>query len=326
MKILRTTVVRLAAAIAFALLVTVYLSVPQPALAQGGITITKAADRMSVSPGDVVTYTITVRNTGSSRSVTVWDQIPFAVEYVDGSATGGATYSSGPPAQVTWSGTIDTDETVVFTFQVFVVEPETVGPLCFTNQAHSDEASSNIVEVCSGRPPPDGDEDTWPEPVLRKRVEPTQALPGEQVVFTIDVTNEGEEAAVGVVVTDEVPEYLEILGVTATQGAVHVEGQTVWVEVGTIGPGFWVEIVIITRVRDDVPRPHEMENVATMRAHNTRDRETSPILITVPADGMPTTGGDAWIVWLVCIAAFSVLTAWVVWENYREPPEGQTTN
>jgi uncharacterized repeat protein (TIGR01451 family) len=260
-------------------------------VAQGGITIDKVADRMTVSPGDVVTYTITIRNTGSSRSITVRDQIPFGVEYVDGSATGGATYSSGPPAQVTWSGTIDTGQTVVFTFQVLVVEPETLGPVCFPNQAYSDEARSNIVEVCSRRPPPDGDEDTWPEPVIRKRVEPTAALPGEEVVFTIEATNEGQEALVGVVIVDEVPEYLEILEVTTTQGTVHVEGQTVWVEVGTIGPGFLVEIVIRTRVRDDVPRPHEIENVAVMRSYNSHDRETSLVVITVPIERLPPAGG-----------------------------------
>jgi uncharacterized repeat protein (TIGR01451 family) len=170
--------------------------------------------------------------------------------------------------------------------------------------------------------PPPGDDGDTPEPVIRKRGEPTVVLPGEEVVFTIEATNEGQEAVVGAVVIDEIPEYLEVLEVTTTQGTVHVEGQTVWVEVGTIGPGFVVEIVIRTRVRDDVPRPHVMENVAVMKSHNSRDVQTPPVVIRVPADGMPTTGGDAGVVWLVCVAAFLMLTAWVVWEDRRDPGRG----
>ena len=169
-------------------------------------------------------------------------------------------------------------------------------------------------------PTPEDDEDSHPEPILRKRAEPNEALPGEQVVITIEATNEGRAAVVGVVIVDDVPQYLEILSVTATQGAVHIEGQKVWVEVGVIGPEFWVEIVVLTRVREDVPMPYEMENLAYMFSHNSRDRQTPPVLISVPGVGLPPTGGGSWMVWVVCTAAFLALGAWGAWENYRDRP------
>jgi hypothetical protein len=79
-----------------------------------------------------------------------------------------------------------------------------------------------------------------------------------------------------------------------------------------------VEIVIRTRVRDDVPRPHVMENVAVMKSDNCRDVQTPPVVIRVPADTLPETGGGPWVIVLACIAAFSVLAGWVVWEDCRE--------
>jgi len=99
-----------------------------------------------------------------------------------------------------------------------------------------------------------------PDLVIIKRGQPTQALPGEEVTFTLEVTNRGNAAAVDVVVTDEISPYLEILEVTTTQGTVTIEGQRITVYVGVVGPGFVVEIVIRTRVREDVPLPSTIEN------------------------------------------------------------------
>jgi uncharacterized repeat protein (TIGR01451 family) len=99
-----------------------------------------------------------------------------------------------------------------------------------------------------------------PDLVIIKRGQPTKALPGEEVTFTLEVTNRGNAAAVDVVVTDEISPYLEILEVTTTQGTVTIEGQRITVYVGVVGPGFVVEIVIRTRVREDVPLPSTIEN------------------------------------------------------------------
>jgi uncharacterized repeat protein (TIGR01451 family) len=116
-----------------------------------------------------------------------------------------------------------------------------------------------------------------PDLVITKRGEPTQARPGEEVTFTLEVTNRGQAAAVDVVVTDDISPYLEILEVTTTQGTVTIEGQRITVHVGVVGPGFVVEIFIRTRVREDVPLPSTIEN--------------PPVIIDVPL--LPPTGEGA---------------------------------
>jgi uncharacterized repeat protein (TIGR01451 family)/LPXTG-motif cell wall-anchored protein len=135
------------------------------------------------------------------------------------------------------------------------------------------------------------------DPVITKRGEPAEALPGEEVVFTIEVTNQGQNAAVGVLVTDELPEYLEIVEATTTQGTVRVEGQVVYVEVGVVGPEFLVVIVIRTRVRPDAPIPLELQNVAVLHSPNGGNRTSPPVVITIPDEVLlPQTGGTtvAW--------------------------------
>ena len=135
-----------------------------------------------------------------------------------------------------------------------------------------------------------------PDLAIAKRGEPPEVSPGEEVTFTLEVTNRGTESAVGVVVTDEVSEYLEILEVTTTQGAVTVDGQKVTVDVGVVGPGFTVEIVIRTRVREDAPAPLEMENVALLTSPNGGDRISQTVTIKVPRL-LPVTGKlpPAWL-------------------------------
>jgi len=128
-----------------------------------------------------------------------------------------------------------------------------------------------------------------PDLAIAKRGEPPEVSPGEEVAFTIEVTNRGAESAVGVVVTDEVSEYLEILEVTTTQGSVTIDGQKVTVDVGVVGPDFTVEIVIRARVREDAPAPLEMENVALLTSPNGGDRISQTVTIKVPRL-LPVTG------------------------------------
>ena len=128
------------------------------------------------------------------------------------------------------------------------------------------------------------------DPAIVKWGDPEEALPGEEVTFTIQATNKGKRAAVGVVIVDVLSEYLEILEVTTTQGTVTVEGQKVTIDVGVIGPGFVVEAVIRTRVRMDTPTPLEIENLAVLKSPNSGERISPPAIISILPPVLPKTG------------------------------------
>jgi uncharacterized repeat protein (TIGR01451 family) len=157
--------------------------------------------------------------------------------------------------------------------------------------------------------------------VIVKLVDPEEALPGEQVDYTIQVTNRGTVAAVGVVVTDEVSEYLDILDVETTQGTVQVTGQLVVVDVGTVGPDFVVEIVIRTRVRSDTPAPLEIDNLAILTAANAGERRAQATL-TVPDLRLPVTGrlNGSQVGFLVILGALLMVIGLAVWESRKSMP------
>jgi uncharacterized repeat protein (TIGR01451 family) len=126
-------------------------------------------------------------------------------------------------------------------------------------------------------------------PVITKRAVPELARPGDEVTFTIEVSNRGRAAAVDAWVIDTVPAYLEILEVAvhpSDQGreVTPRRGQRVVVDVGTLGQGFPVTIVLRTRVRQDAPPEVCVENLAEFRAPNCPDRSAA-IICTLPESG-----------------------------------------
>jgi uncharacterized repeat protein (TIGR01451 family) len=158
------------------------------------------------------------------------------------------------------------------------------------------------------------------DPAIVKLVDPKEALPNEQVDFTIQVTNKGTVAAIGVVVTDEVSEYLEILDVETTQGTIQVTGQLVVVDVGVIGPDFVVDIVIRTRVRSDTPAPLEIENIAILTSHNGGEHRASGTLeipaMQLPVTGQPAGSGGGMLAVVVALIAVIGLS---IWESRKSP-------
>jgi uncharacterized repeat protein (TIGR01451 family) len=82
---------------------------------------------LTVSPGDTLTFTTVMRNTGSADAVGVslQDSIPAQATYVPGSVTGGATYNAAQD-RIEWSGTIPVGGSTTVTFQV-TADPTTNG-------------------------------------------------------------------------------------------------------------------------------------------------------------------------------------------------------
>jgi len=109
-----------------------------------------------------------------------------------------------------------------------------------------------------------------PQPVLEMWAEPSIARPEDEVIFTVEVTNGGEIAFTDAVVTVEIPSYLEFVESTSSQGEwllaiLEPEGPLyLKVSVGTLGPGFLVNILIHTRVGRDTPAPLSLEIVARL--------------------------------------------------------------
>jgi uncharacterized repeat protein (TIGR01451 family) len=85
---------------------------------------TKEVDKSEALPGEVLTYTLTLRNAGTADAmdVAVVDPIPSDTVYQPGSTTGGAIYDQATN-RILWSGAVPSGEQVSFSFAVRTVPP-----------------------------------------------------------------------------------------------------------------------------------------------------------------------------------------------------------
>jgi uncharacterized repeat protein (TIGR01451 family) len=186
-------------------------------------------------PGDVLTYTVFLRNTGPSAAANaiLTDVLPANTSYMDNSATGGATYSSTLNA-VLWGGSLPAGDAVTVTYQAKVV-----GPLA------NNTAITNTAQV------DDGYGKTWWTNVATTTINTADLSPsskiasssivnaGQVVTFTILVRNVGYVAA-GATMVDVLPAGLTLTGtptVVSGPGTVVFAGNTVtWT--GTLDAAF----------------------------------------------------------------------------------------
>src|SRR5207302_11477315 len=128
------------------------------------IRVTKASDPTSgtagdpapVSPGDDITYTLSVHNDGlaDATGVPVSDGVPDGTEYVQGSADAtGGTFDSGSNT-VSWKVDVQAGGSVDVSFKVHVVETDVNGTLIdntgtFTNtHTSSDDCIDPATDQC----------------------------------------------------------------------------------------------------------------------------------------------------------------------------------
>ncbi|MBF4636300.1 DUF11 domain-containing protein [Agreia pratensis] len=157
------------------------------------VVFTKTADRTEVVPGDTITYTITVQNTGQADYTTA-DPASFTDDLsavlddatYNNDATSGATYAA---PTLSWSGPVAVGETVTVTYSVTVNNPVS-GDSKLTNAVESPTGGSNCEPgsndpACIAEVP--GRSYT-----VAKSSSTVEANPGDTVTYSVTVTNTGQ--------------------------------------------------------------------------------------------------------------------------------------
>lgn len=112
------------------------------------------------------------------------------------------------------------------------------------------------------------------DPLIIKTVDRVEACAEDLLEFTITVTNQGAVTAKDIIVTDTLPDFLDIIEVTTTRGVVEVAGQTVIVSIGSVAPGEVITIHIRARV-DELTQPQASRNSATLTTSSSGDDPTN---------------------------------------------------
>ena len=183
---------------------------PEPLI---DLELEKTVDNSTPDVGSNVVFTITVVNQGPSTAtgVVVNDQLPSGFTYVGSNGN----YN---PATGDWViGTLEEGQTVSLN-----IVAQVLADGVYNNCAEVIAANENDIDSTPGNGvdtdgdgetnDDDGDEDDGdcepvePNPIidleLEKSVNQTGAYPGDQIVFTVEVNNNGPSNATGVVVND----------------------------------------------------------------------------------------------------------------------------
>jgi uncharacterized repeat protein (TIGR01451 family) len=189
---------------------------------------------VAASPGDTLTYTIGVSNVGlrGATGVVATDVIPANTTFVN--ASGGGTESGGV---VTWAiGSLGILGSVTRTLTVTVNNVASAGAAILLNTASAtDDGTHGADAIPLDNTSVDADVLlAQPDLKVTKSDALTTVSPGDTMTYTLTVTNNGNQDATGVLLTDVIP--LDSDFVSASAGGNLLLGIVTW-NIGALAGG-----------------------------------------------------------------------------------------
>ncbi len=239
------------------------------------LAITKTAQAATVAPGGTISWTITVHNNGPgiSSGFTVTDPIPSQVANAT-SPTAGCAITGIPAVLRCVHGPLAVGADDVIT--VTAAAPNTFA----TNIPNTATVTANDLDDNSLNDSATAATRTFGQAdlSLAKTADPTTAVPGELVTYTLEVTNNGPTIATDVSVSDPLPPNTTF--VSASPGCTHAAG-VVTCTIPTIVNGGVAPFEVLVSVASSVTG--SLTNTATVSASSTDpDLSDNDSQVTVP--------------------------------------------
>ena len=237
------------------------------------LSVTKSDSPDPVDEGDSLSYTVIVTNNGfdSATGVTLMDTLPKGVTFVSATPSQGSCSGSSTVTCALGSLAVSGNATVTI-----VVTPTEAGTLI------------NAASVLCSIADPDDTNNTattsttvnTPQPIgadlsLGKTDSPDPVLAGNNLTYTIPVTNNGPDPATGVVVTDTLAAEVTFVSATPSQGSCSESSGTVTCNLDDLANGGSATVTIVVTpvagcalnntasVASDLPDPNLDNNSAT---------------------------------------------------------------
>ena len=237
----------------------------------------KAASRNVLAPGEVLTYTIHLHNSGTGDAVaSVNDPVPGAMTLIPDSIAGGGVYDAGTNAIAWHAVTVTTGSDVSLSFAVTATMNVTM-PMHVTNTATISTANQLLDRSATVTlmPPPPPQSSLYPS---YKSASEHVLLSGEAVTYTIKLINVGAISATANV-SDPVPTAMDYVPGSATGGGAYDPGTRTltWSNV-TVPANGHVALSFVTTATV-VTSPTFVINTATITSDNVTFQRSVPVVI-----------------------------------------------
>lgn len=199
------------------------------------LEIIKTVSNATPNYGDTVTWSITVINHGpdNATDVSVVEKLPYGLIYIIDDSNGKYNYTTG-----VWTigdlANNNASVTLIITTQINVTNAN-ITNIAVVNSTVYDPNETNNEDNETITVPPVADVE------ITKLVSNPTPKYGDEITWTIRVTNNGPDTAVNVQVTDIIPQGLELVGQYENYA------NNVWT-IGNLTSGASKELVITTKV------------------------------------------------------------------------------
>ena len=205
---------------------------------QADLVVTKTVDNATPNVGDTITFTVTVNNNGpnSATNVQVNDLLPTGLVYIANTASQGNYFSTTG----TWTvGNVNNGDQATLTILARVANPAAKTNTATATADQFDPNSANNSASATETP-------QQADLAITKTVDDDKPNVGDNVTFTITVTNNGPNSATNVTVQELLGTGLTFVSDIPSQGT-YDSTSGVWT-VGTVGLIGAPTLLIVARV------------------------------------------------------------------------------
>ncbi len=234
------------------------------------LSLTKQVDDTRPQVGDNIVFTITVSNAGpdTATGVEVTDQLPSGLVFLDW--TGSGTYDTSSGVWTVGTVPVGADTILQISATVATADMTTnTAEVTAADQLDPNSTPGNGVET-------EDDQDSvhvTPQVAdlsLQKEIGNQAPAVGQEVTFTVVVTNSGPDTATGIEVTDLLPYGLTFYDAETTQGD-YTSGNGLW-NVGSLVNQTSATLIIRATLESDQP----LVNTAEVTAADQYDPNSTP--------------------------------------------------